>query len=155
MKQIAILCGVALLGGALSAAPVLAGESQTTEKTVTTTTTTTSSGTVSQFGPDAIVIKGSGSTAPVTYQYTKTTTYGRDHEAQERRAGDRVLLEVGGPDGRDQGDREEPGGDAGRRRDRLSRQPRSSRAASSAPYVKITSAPARLSESRLSSRQRS
>jgi hypothetical protein len=75
MKKITILCGMALLGGALSASPILAEDVKTTEKTVTTTTTTTNSGTVSQFGPDAIVIKGSGSSAPVAYQYTKTTTY--------------------------------------------------------------------------------
>jgi hypothetical protein len=48
---------------------------QTTEKTVTTTTTTTNSGTVSQFGPDALVVKTSPSSAPVAYQYTTATTY--------------------------------------------------------------------------------
>ena len=54
MREITIACVLTL--GALLASPVFAEEVQTTEKTVTTTTTTTSSGTVSQFGPDAIVI---------------------------------------------------------------------------------------------------
>ncbi len=41
----------------------------------TTTTTTTTAGTVSQFGPDTIVVKTTTSPDPVTYSYTKTTTY--------------------------------------------------------------------------------
>ncbi len=41
----------------------------------TTTTTTTSSGTVSQFGPETIVVKTTTSADPVSYSYTKTTTY--------------------------------------------------------------------------------
>jgi hypothetical protein len=40
-----------------------------------TTTTTTSAGTVSQFSPDAIVVKTTTSADPVSYSYTKTTTY--------------------------------------------------------------------------------
>ena len=71
MRKMAIVCVLTL--GALLALPVWAEEMQTTEKTVTTTTTTTNSGTVSQFGPDAIVIKTSSS-APVAYQYTTATT---------------------------------------------------------------------------------
>jgi hypothetical protein len=73
MREITIVCIFTL--GALLASPVFAEEVQTTEKTVTTTTTTTNSGTVSQFGPDAIVIKASASSAPVAYQYTTSTTY--------------------------------------------------------------------------------
>jgi hypothetical protein len=38
------------------------------------TTTTTSAGTVSQFSPDAITVT-TGAAAPVSYTYTKTTTY--------------------------------------------------------------------------------
>ena len=72
MREITIACVLTL--GALLASPVFAEEMQTTEKSVTTTTTTTNSGTVSQFGPDAIVIKTSSS-APVAYQYTTATTY--------------------------------------------------------------------------------
>ena len=40
-----------------------------------TTTTTTSDGTVSQFGPDTIIVKSTTSTDPVSYSYSKTTTY--------------------------------------------------------------------------------
>lgn len=43
--------------------------------TTSTTTTTTSAGTVSDFGPDTIVIKTTTSADPVSYSYTKTTTY--------------------------------------------------------------------------------
>ena len=72
MRGMTIVWALAL--GALCVAPVSAEEIHTTEKTVTTTTTTTNSGTVSQFGPDAIVIK-TASAAPVAYQYTTSTTY--------------------------------------------------------------------------------
>ena len=73
MRETTIVCVLTM--GALLASPVFAEEVQTTEKTVTTTTTTTNSGTVSQFGPDAIVIRTLPSSAPVAYQYTTTTTY--------------------------------------------------------------------------------
>src|ERR1022692_397223 len=43
--------------------------------TTSTTTTTTSAGTISQFSPDTIVIKTTTSADPVSYSYTKTTTY--------------------------------------------------------------------------------
>ena len=43
--------------------------------TSSTTSTTTSAGTVSDFSPDAIVIKTTTATDPVSYSYTKTTTY--------------------------------------------------------------------------------
>jgi hypothetical protein len=48
---------------------------QPTVKETTTTTTTTSSGTISQFGPESIVVKTTTSTDPISYSYTKTTTY--------------------------------------------------------------------------------
>ena len=73
MRQTTIVCVLTI--GALLAFPIFAEEVQTTEKTVTTTTVTTNSGTVSQFGPDAIVIKTLPSSAPVAYQYTTSTTY--------------------------------------------------------------------------------
>ena len=41
----------------------------------TTTTTTTTTGTISQFGPDTIVVKTTTTPNPVTYSYTKTTAY--------------------------------------------------------------------------------
>ena len=48
---------------------------QTTEESTTTTTTTTTAGTISEFGPDGIVIKTTTSTEPVHYSSSKTTTY--------------------------------------------------------------------------------
>jgi len=42
---------------------------------ITQTTTTTSAGTVSQFSPDTIVVKTTTSADPISYSYTKTTTY--------------------------------------------------------------------------------
>jgi ABC-type enterochelin transport system substrate-binding protein len=45
------------------------------DSTASTTTTTTSAGTISQFGPDAIVIQTTPTADPVSYSYTKTTTY--------------------------------------------------------------------------------
>jgi len=44
-------------------------------KESTTTTTTTSAGTISEFGPDGIVIKTTTSTDPVHYSSSKTTSY--------------------------------------------------------------------------------
>ena len=41
----------------------------------TTTTTTTSAGTISEFGSDNIVIKTTTSSDPLSYSYSKTTTY--------------------------------------------------------------------------------
>ena len=40
-----------------------------------TTTTTNSAGTISEFSPEAIVIKTDTSPEPIRYTYTKTTTY--------------------------------------------------------------------------------
>ena len=45
------------------------------KETTTTTTTTTSSGTISNFGPETIVVKTTTSADPISYSYTKTTTY--------------------------------------------------------------------------------
>jgi hypothetical protein len=41
----------------------------------TTTTTTSSAGTISEFSPKTIVVKTETSPDPVSYSYTKTTTY--------------------------------------------------------------------------------
>ena len=38
-------------------------------------TTTTSAGTISEFSPQTIVVKTQDSAAPVSYSYSKTTTY--------------------------------------------------------------------------------
>lgn len=64
--------GFTFLTVMLFATPVLA---QSGVKETTTTTTTTTAGTVSQFGPDSIVVKTTTSSDPTTYSYTKTTTY--------------------------------------------------------------------------------
>lgn len=48
---------------------------QTPADSTTTTSTTTSAGTISQFSPDTIVVKTTTSADPVSYSYTKTTTY--------------------------------------------------------------------------------
>jgi hypothetical protein len=66
------LGGVTLLGVMLLATDALA---QSAVKETTTTTTTTSTGTISQFGPGTIVVKTTTSSDPISYSYTKTTTY--------------------------------------------------------------------------------
>jgi len=43
--------------------------------TTTTTSATQCAGTVSQFGPDTIIVKSTTSADPVSYSYSKTTTY--------------------------------------------------------------------------------
>jgi hypothetical protein len=40
-----------------------------------TTTTTTSAGTISEFGPETIIIRSDTSPQPIRYSYSKTTTY--------------------------------------------------------------------------------
>jgi hypothetical protein len=45
------------------------------ESTTTTTSATQCAGTVSQFSPDTIVVKSTTSADPVSYSYSKTTTY--------------------------------------------------------------------------------
>jgi len=79
MKKNTLLtfCGLTLLSLALYAPSAFGGEEIQQKKTTTTTTTTTtqSSGTVSEFGPDSIVIRTTQSAAPTTYEYTETTTY--------------------------------------------------------------------------------
>jgi len=62
----------------LSASPVIAQTAVSTTTTsggATTTSTTTSAGTISEFSPDAFVIKSETSTTPMHYSYTKRTTY--------------------------------------------------------------------------------
>jgi len=50
---------------AVSASPVVQGK----------ITTTTSAGTVSEFGPDTIMVRSTNSPDPIRYSYSKTTTY--------------------------------------------------------------------------------
>lgn len=66
-----ILTGAALLGLSLITAHVTLA--QTTVKE--TTTTTTSAGTISEFGPETIIVRSESSPEPIRYSYSKTTTY--------------------------------------------------------------------------------
>jgi hypothetical protein len=67
------LSGLTLLGVMLFATNIT--RAQTAATSTTTTSTTTSAGTVSQFSPDTIVVKTTTSSNPVSYSYSKTTTY--------------------------------------------------------------------------------
>lgn len=62
--------GAILLTGTLLTATT--GQAQTS---VVTTSPITSMGTISEFSPQAIMIKTETGTAPVSYSYSKTTTY--------------------------------------------------------------------------------
>ena len=64
---------LSLLGVMLFATDALAQSA--VKETTTTTTTTSTSGTISQFGPGTIVVRTTTSTDPISYAYTKTTTY--------------------------------------------------------------------------------
>ena len=61
----AVLSGLMLLTASVTFA----------QTTVKETTTTTSAGTISEFGPETIVIRSETSPEPVRYTYSKTTTY--------------------------------------------------------------------------------
>ena len=67
-----ILTGAALLGLTLITANVTLAQTAVKE---TTTTTTTTAGTISEFGPEAIIIRSETAPEPIRYSYTKTTTY--------------------------------------------------------------------------------
>ncbi|MEP6668572.1 MAG: hypothetical protein ABJF10_05430 [Chthoniobacter sp.] len=45
------------------------------QTTVQETTTTNSAGTISEFGPETIVIRSTAAAEPLRYTYSKTTTY--------------------------------------------------------------------------------
>ncbi|MEO6846605.1 MAG: hypothetical protein ABI254_05055 [Chthoniobacterales bacterium] len=47
----------------------------TTTAPVVASTTTTAAGTISEFSPNTIIVKSDTSTDPVSYSYTKSTTY--------------------------------------------------------------------------------
>src|SRR5476649_2244947 len=64
------LGGLTFLGVMLFTANIALAQTSSTS-----TTTTTSAGTVSQFSPDTIVVKTTTSPDPVSYSYSKTTTY--------------------------------------------------------------------------------
>jgi hypothetical protein len=65
------MSGLTLLGVMLFATNITRAQSPSTS----TTTTTTSAGTVSQFSPDTIVVRSTTAATPVSYSYSKTTTY--------------------------------------------------------------------------------
>jgi hypothetical protein len=73
-NKIRNLSSLAILGAILFAANAAVAQTPV-ESTTSTTTTTSSAGTISQFGPNAIVIQTTPSADPVSYSYTKTTTY--------------------------------------------------------------------------------
>ena len=66
-----ILTGAALLGLMLITANVTLAQTAVKE----TTTTTTTAGTISEFGPETIIIRSETAPEPIRYSYTKTTTY--------------------------------------------------------------------------------
>jgi hypothetical protein len=61
----------AILAGFLAAANVASAQMTTT----TTTSSTSSAGTISDFSPSIITIHSTTSPNPVSYSYSKTTTY--------------------------------------------------------------------------------
>ncbi len=62
----------ALLGLMLLTANVTLAQTAVKE---TTTTTTTTAGTISEFGPETIIVRSETAPEPIRYSYTKTTTY--------------------------------------------------------------------------------
>jgi len=69
------LSGLTFLGVMLFTANIASAKTAAPSTTSTTTTTTSSNGTVSQFNPDTIVVKSTTSATPLSYSYSKTTTY--------------------------------------------------------------------------------
>ena len=67
------MSGLAFLGVMLFATNIT--HAQTAAASTTTTSTTQSAGTISQFSPDTIAVQTTSSAAPVSYSYSKTTTY--------------------------------------------------------------------------------
>jgi len=68
------LSGLTFLGVMLFAANIASAQT-TAPSTTSTTTTMNSDGTISQYGTDTMVIKSTTSPTPLTYSYSKTTTY--------------------------------------------------------------------------------
>jgi len=66
VKSLILVLAILILPGSLFAQQ---------EKVTTTVTTTETAGTISEFSPDTIVIRSETSTTPLSYGYTKTTTY--------------------------------------------------------------------------------
>jgi hypothetical protein len=68
------LSGLTCLGVVLFTANMASAQNMA-PSTTSTTTTTTSDGTISQFSPDTIMVKSTTSADPISYSYSKTTTY--------------------------------------------------------------------------------
>jgi hypothetical protein len=74
MKKVTMKCAqIVALCGALALAGMAGAQAQTA--TQTTTTSTTSAGTVTEFTPGSITLHTTASPLPVSYTYSKTTTY--------------------------------------------------------------------------------
>ena len=74
MKKLSLKCArIVALCGAMAFAGVAGAQAQTT--TQTTTTATTSAGTVSDLTPGTITVRTDASPLPISYSYSKTTTY--------------------------------------------------------------------------------
>ena len=63
------------IGALLLTGTLLTANTVLAQDTVVTTSPVTSMGTISEFSPNAIVIKTETGTVPVSYGYSKTTTY--------------------------------------------------------------------------------
>jgi len=72
MKSMKHILGAAAVAGIILTASATAFAQDAVQ---TTTTTTNTAGTISEFSPSTIVVKTTTDAAPVTYRYTKTTTY--------------------------------------------------------------------------------
>ncbi len=55
--------------------PIAEGPVVETKKVTTTTKTTTNDGTISELGPETIIVRSEASSEPISYGYSKTTTY--------------------------------------------------------------------------------
>ncbi len=65
-----------LLSAALSGLMLITASTSFAQTAVQeTTTTTTSAGTISEFGPEMIIVRSESSPEPLRYSYSKTTTY--------------------------------------------------------------------------------
>jgi hypothetical protein len=74
-QTISMMRIAAVYGALITAGFTQAQAQQALQSTTTTTSSTTSAGTVSEFTPGAITVTSGPSALPVSYSYTKTTTY--------------------------------------------------------------------------------
>ena len=75
-KLMAAIAATAMLGSvAVAQTAVVESTTVPTTTATTTTSTTVADGTISEFSPNAIVVRSSTAVAPVRYVYRKSTTY--------------------------------------------------------------------------------